>query len=74
MGGVCRLGAGIPRTHAQVHIALKTSPKIHVKWNASLNKRKPQSAVWEPVERARSGCVAPVTSPVPFPLQIPCRD
>lgn len=47
MGGVCRLGAGTPRIHAQVHIALRTSLKIHVQLNASLNKRKPpQSAVW----------------------------
>lgn len=53
MGGVCRLGAGTPRTHAQVHIALRTSLKIHVQLNASLNKRKPpQSAVWVPTKRA----------------------
>lgn len=41
-GGVCRLGAGMPRTHAQVHIPLGTSLKTHVQLNASLNKRKPQ--------------------------------
>lgn len=34
-----RLGAGMPCTHAQVHIALRTSLKIHVQLNASLNKR-----------------------------------
>lgn len=59
MGGVCGLGAGMPRTHTQVHIALRTSLKIHVQLNASLNKRKPQSAVWEPLGKSgkRAGCV-----------------
>lgn len=74
MGGVYRLGAGMPSTHAQVHIALRTSLKIHVQLNASLNKRKPQSAAWEPMEKAGSGRVATVTSLVPLPPQLPCRD
>lgn len=55
MGGVYRLGAGMPCTHAQVHIALRTSLKIHVQLNASLNKRKPQSAAWEPWKEREAG-------------------
>lgn len=46
MGGVVRLGlrCSADRHAYTVHIALRTSPKIHVQMNVSLNKDKPQSA------------------------------
>lgn len=66
-------GLGCPRTQAQVHTALRTSLNIHVQLNTSLNKRKPQSAVREPLEKAGSGWVALVTSPVPLPPKSPAE-
>lgn len=71
--GKCRLGAGMPRTHRHIHITLWTSLKIHVQLNASLNKRKPHSAVWEPMERAGTGWVAPIISPVLLPPLTPAE-
>lgn len=66
-GGVCRLGAGMPRTHAQVHMPLRTSLKTHVQLNALLNKRKLQVCRLGARGKSgkRAGCARHKSGPTP---------
>lgn len=75
MGGVLRLGAGISRTHAQVHIALSTSLKIHVERFIKQTNTNPSSlpsgCPWK--ERESGGLRK--TQVRSFSLfQVPCRS